>query len=56
MIATFWPIRFLQQSLLDVQTKAREERGIESTDFGETRSPFQLQMIARVQALEVTDA
>ncbi len=46
---------FLQQSHLEAQTEAREERGIESTDFGETRSPFQMQLIARVQALEVTD-
>ncbi len=45
-----------QTSYLDTQAKAREELGTEGTDFGELRSPFQLQMIARVQALEVGDA
>lgn len=45
----------LQQAHLDVQTRAREEMGIEPTDFGETRTPFQLQILARVQALEISD-
>lgn len=49
-------VLFLQQSHLESQSKAREDRGIESTDFGENRTPFQLQILARVQALEVTDA
>ncbi|XP_064395621.1 uncharacterized protein LOC135342716 isoform X2 [Halichondria panicea] len=44
------------QTHFEVQSKAREERGIERTDFGEMRSPFQLQLLARAQALEVTDA
>lgn len=46
---------FLQQSFLSSQSRSREERGVESTDFGEDRTPFQLQIIARVQALEVSD-
>ena len=29
--------------------------GIESTDFDESRTPFQLQILARVQALEISD-
>ena len=46
---------FLQNTYLEMQSRAREEQGVESTDFGELRSPFQLQMLARVQALEITD-
>ncbi len=45
----------LQQTYLDTQSKARDGQGIESTDFGETRTPFQLQILARVQSLEVSD-
>ena len=40
---------------METQSRAREERGSESTDFNESRSPFQLQILARVQALEVSD-
>lgn len=46
----------MQQTHLETQSQAREERGIESTDFGEIRSPFQMQLLARVQALDVADA
>ena len=45
----------LQQAHLDTQSRAREEMGIELTDFDETRTPFQLQILARVQALEISD-
>ena len=48
-------MHFLQQAHLDTQSKEREAMGIESVDFGEERSPFQLQILARVQALEVTE-
>ena len=34
---------------------AREEMGIEKVDFGELKSPFQLQILARVQAMEISD-
>lgn len=45
----------LQLSFLSSQTRSREERGVECIDFGEDRTPFQLQILARVQALEVSD-
>ncbi len=38
------------------QLEARQERGTVRMDFGELRTPFQLQMLARIKALEVTDA
>ena len=38
------------------QMEARQERGTLRVDFGELQTPFQLQMLARIKALEVTDA
>ena len=46
----------LQKEHLETRLKIREEQGIERADFGELRTPFQLQILARVQALEVTDS
>jgi hypothetical protein len=37
------------------QQVAREERGIETTDFDETKSPFQLQILARAKAVEISE-
>ena len=39
----------------EAQAIAREEMGIEKVDFGELKSPFQLQILARVQAMEISD-
>lgn len=35
--------------------KDREQRGIEVIDFGEMRTPFQVQVTARAKSLEMTD-
>lgn len=44
-----------QKTFQEEQTKSRSERGTEDVDFGESRSPFQLQIIARAQAMELSD-
>ena len=44
-----------QQDYQRERVTAREERGIESADFDEMRSPFQMQILARVKALEISD-
>ena len=46
---------FFQQEYQRERAKSREERGIESADFDESRSPFQIQILARVKALEISD-
>ena len=48
-------LRFFQQEYQRERAKSREERGIETTDFDELRSPFQIQILARVKALEISD-
>lgn len=45
-----------QETYLKARSEARKEQGTENTDFGELRSPFQLQMLARIKALEISDA
>lgn len=51
------PTHFSHQSAqLETRSRERESMGVESTDFDESRTPFQLQILARAQALEVTDA
>ena len=41
-----------QESFLQSQQQLREERGIDNTDFHETKTVFQLNILARVQALD----
>ena len=41
-----------QESFLEAQQQIREEKGIDNVDFHETKTTFQLNILARVQALD----
>lgn len=50
-----WCYCVLQEVHLENLEKMRAESGNEDFDLGETRTPFQLQIEARVQAMEIAD-
>ena len=50
-----WCYCFLQEVHLENLDKMRKESGNEDFDLDETRTPFQLQIEARVHAIETAD-
>lgn len=45
----------MQEAHLETLEKMRKESGNEDFDLDESRTPFQLQIEARVQALDIAD-